>query len=77
MTTEQAHVWLHLGFSNQEVITKLGRKTIEGIIKLLDKAYKAERKAGIPNFYVPTPIQNDAIAYLEGLQGVPPSWVKA
>ena len=77
MTTAQAHDWLQLGFANDEVITKLGRKTIDGIIKLLDKAYKAERKAEIPNFYVPTPIQNAAIAYLEGLQGVPPRWRKA
>jgi hypothetical protein len=45
------------------------------MIKALNKAYKDERKAGVPNFYVPTPIQNDAIAYLEGLRGVPPSWV--
>ena len=75
MTTAQAHAWIHRGFADDEVIAKLGRKTIEGMIKALNKAYEAERKAGVPNFYVPTPIQNDAIAYLEGLRGEPPSWV--
>ena len=70
MTTKQAHEYLCLHFSAAKA-GSAGQK----IIKRLTKEYKAERKAGIHSAYTPTSLQNKALGYLEGLQGVTPSWL--
>lgn len=72
MTTKQAHEYLCLHFSAAYFGPgRVGQK----IIKRLTKEYKAERKAGIHSSYTPTSLQNKALGYLEGLQGVTPSWL--
>ena len=77
MTTAQARVYLRWRFGDRDVLDVVGKPLAQEILKKLESEYLTERKAGEPDMYCPTPIQNNAIAYLEGIVGVPPSWLKA
>jgi len=77
MTTKQAHEYLCLRLSSPQVTDKIGNNLCQKIIKKLTKEYKAERKAGLHSSYTMTPIQKEALTYLEGLEGVTPSWMTA
>jgi hypothetical protein len=75
MTTKQCQVYLHLGFTTDRILKKIGVTSVNNIMRALDKEYSLERKAGIPDDYAPTPIQQAAAAYLQGLEGVTPTWL--